>query len=142
MNRKAREWLARGGIRPTRQRMGLAFLLVGDGKNRHVTAEDLYDMAVRAGIRVSLATVYNALRTFRDAGLLNEIVVDGTKCYFDTRLDNHPHFYWEEDGRLSDAPSEELKITRLPRLPPGTALTRIDVVIRLGRATGDAPGEK
>ena len=34
-------WLARGGLRPTRQRVALAELLVGDGENRHVTAESL-----------------------------------------------------------------------------------------------------
>ncbi len=124
-------WLARAGMRPTRQRVGLAALLVGDGENRHVTAEGLHAAAQAAGEAVSLATVYNTLRAFCDAGLIHEITVDGSRSYFDTRLDDHPHFYWEEDGRLTDAPAEELHITRLPKAPPGTRLSRVDVVIRL-----------
>ena len=82
-----------GGLRPTRQRLALAELLVGDGMNRHVTAESLYALSADAGEKVSLATVYNTLRAFCDAGLMNEVVVDGSKSYFDTRTDDHPHFY-------------------------------------------------
>lgn len=127
-------WLARGNLRPTRQRLALAALLVGDGMNRHVTAESLFALASSVGERVSLATVYNTLRAFCDAGLLNEIVVDGSKSYFDTRTDDHPHFYWEDSHRLTDAPAEELKIAALPQVPQGMALSRVDVVIRLRRA--------
>ena len=85
------DWLARGGLRPTRQRLALASLLVGDGEHRHVTAEGLYAAAAGTADKVSLATVYNTLRAFCDAGLMNEVVVDGSRSYFDTRLDDHPH---------------------------------------------------
>lgn len=126
-------WLTRAGLRPTRQRLVLATLLVGDGQNRHVTAESLHAAATASGEPVSLATVYNTLRAFCEAGLINEISVDGSRSYFDTRLDDHPHFFWEEEGRLVDAPAEDLKIARLPDLPDGAELARIDVVIRLKR---------
>jgi Fur family transcriptional regulator, iron response regulator len=126
-------WLARGGLRPTRQRLALAELLVGDGLDRHVTAEGLYAAAASAGEKVSLATVYNTLRAFCDAGLLNEIVVDGSRGYFDTRMDDHPHFYWEDDHSLTDAPASDLVITALPEAPAGTMVSRVDVVIRLKR---------
>lgn len=126
-------WLAAGGLRPTRQRMALAVLLRGDGLDRHVTAEGLHQAAARAGERVSLATVYNALGAFRDAGLLREITVDGTRSWFDTNLTDHPHFYWEEEGRLSDAPAAELEIARLPGAPEGAEVAAVDVVIRLRR---------
>ena len=128
------EWLARGGLRPTRQRVALAALLVGDGEDRHVTAESLFDLAERAGERVSLATVYNTLRAFCEAGLMNEVVVDGSKSYFDTRMDDHPHFYWEDSATLSDAPAEQLRIEGLPEAPAGMQVSRVDVVIRLKRA--------
>ena len=82
-------WLARGNLRPTRQRLALATLLVGDGENRHVTAESLYALAASCGEKVSLATVYNTLRAFCTAGLMNEVVVDGARSYFDTRMDDH-----------------------------------------------------
>ena len=118
-------WLARAGLRPTRQRLSLAALLVGDGNNRHVTAESLYDAVRAAGEKVSLATVYNTLRAFCDAGLMAEITVDGTKSHFDTRTDDHPHFYWEDDNRLTDAPADQLRITGLPEAPDGTAIAHV-----------------
>jgi Fur family transcriptional regulator, iron response regulator len=124
-------WLSRGGLRPTRQRLALAGLLVGDGMDRHVTAEGLYAAAGQSGEKVSLATVYNTLRAFCEAGLLNEVVVDGSRSYFDTRIDDHPHFYWENSHALTDAPAEDLHITGLPDAPDGMAISRVDVVIRL-----------
>ena len=127
-------WLKAGGLRPTRQRLALAALLVGDGENRHVTAESLYALSSATDEKVSLATVYNTLRAFCDAGLMNEIVVDGSKSYFDTRIDDHPHFYWEDSHSLTDAPAEELSIASLPQVPAGMAVSRVDVVIRLRKA--------
>lgn len=132
--RRGARWLARAGLRPTRQRLQLATLLVGDGRNRHVTAESLHALAGASDNAVSLATVYNTLRAFCRAGLMHEITVDGSRSYFDTRLDDHPHFYWEDTAELTDAPADELNIARLPDLPKGAALSRVDVVIRLKRA--------
>jgi Fur family transcriptional regulator, iron response regulator len=126
-------WLARGGLRPTRQRVALAELLVGDGENRHVTAESLFAASLDAGDKVSLATVYNTLRAFCEAGLMQEVTVDGHRSYFDTRMDDHPHFYWEDRGELTDAPADQLKIVGLPDAPEGTEVSRVDVVIRLRR---------
>jgi Fur family iron response transcriptional regulator len=131
---RSADWLKVGGLRPTRQRLALAELLVGDGMNRHVTAESLYALSSDAGEKVSLATVYNTLRAFCEAGLMNEVVVDGSKSYFDTRTDDHPHFYWEDSHTLTDAPAEELEIAQLPQVPAGMAVSRVDVVIRLRRA--------
>ena len=130
---RAQEWLARVGLRPTRQRLALASHLVGDGLDRHVTAEGLFEAASGADERVSLATVYNTLRAFCDAGLMREITVDGSKSYFDTNMTDHPHFYWEDSATLTDAPSTELEISRLPVLPAGAELVSVDVVIRLRR---------
>ncbi|AWB49261.1 transcriptional repressor [Gemmobacter aquarius] len=128
------EWLASAGLRPTRQRLALAALLVGDGENRHVTAESLYALSATSGEKVSLATVYNTLRAFCEAGLMNEVVVDGSKSYFDTRMDEHPHFYWEDSHALTDAPADALRIEGLPDAPAGMQVSRVDVVIRLKRA--------
>jgi Fur family transcriptional regulator, iron response regulator len=126
-------WLSCAGLRPTRQRLSLAALLVGDGQDRHVTAESLFVLAEQAGEKVSLATVYNTLRAFCDAGLMNEVVVDGSKSYFDTRTDDHPHFYWEDSAELTDAPKDQLHISGLPDAPEGAEITRVDVVIRVRR---------
>lgn len=130
---RAADWLASVGLRPTRQRMLLARLLVGDGEDRHVTAEGLFEAATRADDPVSLATVYNTLRAFCEAGLMREITVDGSKSYFDTNMSDHPHFYWEDSATLTDAPSDQLEIRRLPRAPDGAEIAAVDVVIRLRR---------
>lgn len=127
------EWLAHAKVRPTRQRMSLAALLVGDGKNRHVTAEGLFLAAKASGEAVSLATVYNTLKAFCDAGLMNEITVDATRSYFDTCVEDHPHYFWEDTQELTDAPSAEVAFSRLPEPPEGAEIARVDVVIRLRR---------
>lgn len=126
-------WLAGSGLRPTRQRVALATLLVGDGRHRHFTAESLFASAQDAGEKVSLATVYNTVKAFCDAGLVQEITVDGSKSYFDTNTHDHPHFFWEDDQKLTDAPAEELEIARLPKAPDGAEVASVDVVIRLRR---------
>ena len=131
--RRSTDWLARANLRPTRQRVALATLLVGDGCDRHVTAEWLFDAASRAGEQVSLATVYNTLKAFCAAGLMREITVDGSKSYFDTNMSDHPHFYWEDTAQLTDAPADQLEIARLPQVPEGAEIASVDVVIRLRR---------
>ena len=128
-------WLAQGGLRPTRQRVTLAALLIGDGQHRHVTAESLFEAAKSQGEAVSLATVYNTLRAFCDVGLVQEVTVDGSKSYFDTNTHDHPHFYWEDDARLTDAPSDQLVIAQVPDAPEGAEIASVDVVIRLRRKT-------
>lgn len=127
------KWLETGGLRPTRQRVALATLLVGDGRNRHVTAESLFEASRAAGERVSLATVYNTLRAFCEVGLMQEVTVDGSKSYFDTRTDDHPHFYWEDTQKLTDAPADQLRLASVPDAPEGTEIAKVDVVIRLRR---------
>ena len=130
---KGSKWLSQAGLRPTRQRVTLSELLVGDGQHRHVTAESLFTEVQKRGERVSLATVYNTLRAFCDAGLIQEVTVDGSKSYFDTNTHDHPHFFWEDENRLSDAPSDQLEIARLPDAPDGAEIASVDVVIRLRR---------
>ena len=124
-------WLVKGGLRPTRQRVILAQRLIGDGQNRHVTAESLFALSNEKEVKVSLATVYNTLRAFCDAGLMREITVDGAKSYFDTNMTDHAHFYWEDTFELVDAPAEQLKISILPDIPAGAEIAKVDVVIRL-----------
>lgn len=132
-NRRAETWLSGAGLRPTRQRRALAELLVGDGRHRHVTAESLFEAARDAGEPVALATVYNTLKSFTEAGLLTEISVDGARSYFDTRTEDHPHFYWEDEGRLTDAPADSVEFARLPEAPAGMEIAKVDVVIRVRR---------
>ncbi|HBN31927.1 MAG TPA: transcriptional repressor [Rhodobacteraceae bacterium] len=134
-NQRGSTWLQTAGLRPTRQRLALAALLVGDGQDRHVTAESLHLASQGSTDPVSLATVYNTLRAFCEAGLLSEVAMDGNKSYFDTRIDDHPHYFWEEEGVLTDAPKDQLRFERLPEIPEGMEITKVDVVIRMRKMT-------
>ncbi len=127
-----REMLREVGLRPTRQRLALGWLLFAKG-DRHLTAEMLHEDALRARFPVSLATVYNTLHQFTEAGLLREIAVDGSKTYFDTNASEHHHFYVEGDSRLLDIPGAELLVGRHPTPPDGFDVARIDIIVRLRR---------
>jgi Fur family iron response transcriptional regulator len=130
---KAAERLREAKLRPTRQRLELAGLLFASG-DRHLTAENLHAEAQNAGIKVSLATVYNTLHQFTGAGLLRQVMVDASRSYFDTNIGNHQHFYCEDEGRLIDIPGETIAVAGVPAPPKGTAIDRVDVVIRVRRA--------
>ena len=118
------------GLRPTRQRVALATLLFAAG-DRHVTAEALHEEALLRKVPVSLATVYNTLHQFTEAGLLREVAVEGAKTYFDTNTSNHYHFFCESSGRLLDIETGELHIAGLPEAPEGMTISRVDVLVRL-----------
>jgi Fur family iron response transcriptional regulator len=118
------------GLRPTRQRMALARLLL-EGPKRHVTAERLHEQAVGEGVRVSLATVYNTLHQFTEAGLLREVVVDAGRTYFDTNTGDHHHFFLEDSNELVDIDGGRLQLAEMPEAPAGTEISQVDIVIRL-----------
>jgi len=127
-----KEMMCHVSLRPTRQRMLLAWILFSRG-NRHVTAEMLYDEAIKAKIPVSLATVYNNLHQFTDAGLVQQIAFDGSKAFFDTNTTTHYHFFISGEHDPIDIPAEEVVLSNMPELPAGHEITRIDVVLRLRR---------
>jgi Fur family iron response transcriptional regulator len=122
--------LRASGLRPTRQRVALAELLFGRG-DRHLTAEMLHAEAVKDGIPVSLATVYNTLHQFVEAGLLREVAIESTKTYFDTKISNHFHFFFENDETLEDIDVPNLNVENLPEPPEGYEISRVDVLVRL-----------
>jgi Fur family iron response transcriptional regulator len=117
-------------LRPTQQRLSLARLLFS-GHDRHVTAEQLHTEALDAGAQLSLATVYNTLHQFTQAGLLRQVIVEGSKIHFDTNIGDHHHFYFEDENLLTDIPGGDVRIEGLPRAPSGTEIERVEVVVRL-----------
>jgi Fur family iron response transcriptional regulator len=127
--------LKASGLRPTRQRLALARLLLEKGP-RHVTAEDLFHEARTGGIAISLATIYNTLHQFTSAGLLREVVVDMGQSYFDTNTSHHHHFFDEASGDLIDIPADEVEINRLPKAPDGAEIERVEVIVRLRPSSG------
>lgn len=120
------------GLRPTRQRMALGWILFGKG-DRHLTAEMLYEEATRAKVPVSLATIYNTLHQFTEVGLLRQVAVDGPKAYFDTNTTAHHHFFVENEDEVFDIPDAEAFVSKTPSPPEGYEIARVDVVVRLRR---------
>ena len=122
--------LRHAGLRPTRQRVALGDLLFAKG-DRHLTVEELHEEAVHAGVPVSLATVYNTLHQFTEAGMIRVLAVESAKTYFDTNVSDHHHFFVEGQNDVLDIPVSNLTIGNLPEPPEGMEIAHVDVVIRL-----------
>src|SRR5262249_3754 len=115
------------GLRPTRQRMALGWILFRKG-DRHITADMPSEKPTKAKVPVSLATVYNTLHQFTDLGLLRQVAVDGSKTYFDTNSTQHHHFFIEGENALLDIPDKDVVVGSTPVAPEGYEIARIDVV--------------
>jgi Fur family iron response transcriptional regulator len=129
------ERLRHSGLRPTRQRVALADLIFAKG-DRHLTVEELHEEAVMAGVPVSLATVYNTLHQFTEAGMIRVLAVESAKTYFDTNVSDHHHFFIEGQNEVLDIPVSNIQIDNLPAPPEGMEISHVDVVIRLRRKNG------
>src|SRR6202050_1042221 len=120
------------GLRPTRQRMALGWILFARG-DPQVAAEMRSEEDNHAKGQVSLALAYNTLHQFPDVGLLRQVSVDGSKAYFDTNNSEHHHFFVEDRNDLMDFPSPDVVVGKAPNPPEGYEIARIDVVVRLRR---------
>jgi Fur family iron response transcriptional regulator len=127
------EKLRRAGLRPTRQRLALGWLLFGKG-DRHLTAEQLYEEARAARVNMSLATVYNTLRQFTESGLLREVALFGSKVWYDTTTGPHYHYYVEDRDEVFDIPETMLPQLTVPGVPEGMVVAGVDVIVRLKKA--------
>jgi Fur family iron response transcriptional regulator len=125
--------LQSAGLRATPKRVAIGDLLF-DGRDRHVTADDVAVMARKNGVRVSLATVYNTLNQFVSAGLMKRITLDTERTYFDTNVSDHHHLFFEENGVLHDIPGDSIRVEGLPEIPPGSRVRSVEVIVRM---TGD-----
>jgi Fur family iron response transcriptional regulator len=128
--REVKAMLRKVGLRPTRQRMALGWILFRKGF-RHLTADALYEEAGRDNVRVSLATVYNTLHQFVEAGLLRPVAADGSKTYFDTNVGAHHHFFVEGENELLDIIGTDSIVCKIPTAPNGYEISRVAVIVRL-----------
>jgi Fur family iron response transcriptional regulator len=120
------------GLRITRTRVALGNILFAKG-NRHISAEMLFEEANQAKVSISLATVYNTLHQFTEAGLLREVAIDSSKTYFDTNNTEHHHYYFEDTHELMDIPLTDVAVGEIPGPPVDHEIVRFDVVVRLRR---------
>lgn len=128
--RQLEKRLRAAGLRATRQRLELGRLLFRNG-HRHVTAEKLYEESLAAGLRVSLATIYNTLNQFSEAGLLRQVALNASQTYYDTNMGNHYHFYLPREQKLIDIDASKVKVRGLPKIPAGQKIASVDVMVRL-----------
>jgi Fur family iron response transcriptional regulator len=127
------------GLRPTKQRLALAKILFDRPTTRHITAEQLFAEATTAGVQVSLATIYNTLHQFTDAGLLRECVLEPGRTHFDSNTTRHHHIIIEDTREVLDVDPTQVEFARLPKVPQGTEIEQIEVVIRVRtRGSGGA----
>jgi len=125
-----RNLLSKHEIRPTKIRKAIAGLLF-DGTDKHVTVDDVIELARARQIKTSVASVYNTLNQFAAAGLLRRVTVEQGRAFFDTNLSAHHHFYFEDEERLEDIPTDSINITGLPKLPKGRRIKSVDVTVRI-----------
>ncbi|BCH67471.1 hypothetical protein RvVAT039_pl03040 (plasmid) [Agrobacterium vitis] len=98
----------------------------------------IFEEAKALGHQISLATIYNNLKTFQNIGLIREIAAGGGRVFFDTNTSSHYHYLVEDDNTLIDIPADSVAVTCSHKLPAGFQVMGIDVVIRAraGRCHG------
>ncbi|WP_439271256.1 iron response transcriptional regulator IrrA [Pseudochrobactrum sp. HB0163] len=129
-NPHIRQILVQAGLRPTRQRLALGQLLFC-GPHQHLSADDLHLLAIDQGFNMSLATVYNTLNQFAQAGLIRKISVSGQRSFFDTNACNHQHYYLEDEDRMIDIDGAPPALSPQPEAPQGYRITKIDILVSL-----------
>ncbi|MCF6095327.1 peroxide-responsive transcriptional repressor PerR [Microaerobacter geothermalis] len=88
------------GVRMTPQRHAiLAYLL--DTKS-HPTADDIYKALEGKFPNMSVATVYNNLRVFKEVGLVQELTYGDASSRFDADVSDHYHIICMNCGRIDD----------------------------------------
>ena len=126
------ERLREAGLRPTRQRLAIAALLL-DGRHRHVSADSLAREIRQTGAHMAGGTIYNTLNQFTDAGLLRRVTIHNEHSVFDTNTAHHHHFYDAAQDQLIDIPAEEVLLAALPGAPKGHDIKAVDVLIHISQ---------
>ena len=124
--------LRSSGLRPTRQRILIAKNLFDRNRTFHFTVESLDKKINKKGNeKVSLATIYNTVEAFNNAGYLKEILTSKNKSYYDTNTKSHHHFYDEGSKELTDIHYSQIKLSKVPIPPKGKKIKNLEVVIRI-----------
>lgn len=88
------------GVRMTPQRHAiLAYLL---DTMTHPTADDIYRALEDRFPSMSVATVYNNLKVFIEAGLVRELTYGDDSSRFDSDMSDHYHATCESCGKIVD----------------------------------------
>ena len=131
-NKEFVEKLRLSGLRPTKQRLEICKLLFDRKKTFHFTISDLsIILKKRTNKKISLATVYNTIHSFKKKGYLKEISVDREKSYFDTNTSDHHHFLDINTNELIDLKAEDVDNIKVKKNLPGKKIKSIEVLVKI-----------
>ena len=126
------EKLRSSGLRPTKQRLEICKLLFDRKKTFHFTISDLFKILKKETInKISLATIYNTVHSFKKKGYLKEISIDREKTYFDTNTSNHHHFLDISTNELIDLKEHDVDNIKIKKNLPGKKIRSIEVLVKI-----------
>jgi Fur family peroxide stress response transcriptional regulator len=97
---QAVETLKRIGVRMTPQRYAILQYLLNTMS--HPTADEIYRALEANFPNMSVATVYNNLRLFKEAGLVRELTYGDASSRFDANMEDHYHVICRRCGKITD----------------------------------------
>ena len=126
------EKLRSSGLRPTKQRLEICKLLFDRKKTFHFTISDLSKILIKeTDEKISLATIYNTVHSFKKKEYLKEISVSSEKSYFDTNMSNHHHFIDESTNEIFDLHTNDVSNIKIKKKFSGKKVKSIEVLVKL-----------
>ncbi len=126
------EKLRVSGLRPTKQRLEICKLLFDRKKTFHFSINELAEIFKKERKKkISLATLYNTVHSFKKKGFLKEISVNSEKSYFDTNTSNHHHFLDVNTNELIDLKKDDVDKIRIKKILPGKKIKSIEVLVKI-----------
>ena len=131
-NSKYIEKLRSSGLRPTKQRVKICEVLFNTDKTFHFTINELVKRISKvSNHKISLATVYNTVHSFKKKGYLKEIPINSDQSYFDTNTSHHHHFYDESQKNLIDIDDADVEPVKINTKIPGKRIKSVEVLVKV-----------
>tara|TARA_Y100001970_G_scaffold267922_1_gene358500 strand:+ start:1668 stop:2084 length:417 start_codon:yes stop_codon:yes gene_type:complete len=124
--------LRSSGLRPTKQRLQICKILFDRKETFHFTVNSLSKIIEKKfNSRISLATVYNTIQSFKKKGFLKEISINADKSYYDTNISNHHHFFDENSKELIDLNPNDVGKINIKKNIPGKKINSVEVLVKI-----------
>ena len=126
------EKLRSSGLRPTKQRLKICEVLFNTDRTFHFTINELVKRISKvSNHKISLATVYNTVHSFKKKGYLKEIPINSDQSYFDTNTSHHHHFYDESQKNLIDIDDADVEPVKINTKIPGKKIKSVEVLVKV-----------
>ena len=120
------------GLRPTKQRLAICKVLFDRKDTFHFTIEKLKKKIEKNVTgKISLATVYNTVHSFKKNGYLKEIPMNCNQIYFDTNISHHHHFFDLSTNQLLDMKDSDVGNIKIKKNIPGKKIKSIEVLVKI-----------